>query len=184
MGYTGTIQTNGYASPALWVNFTYSGTLNNLRFSYAKTAIQLKAVGGNTTTIAHSQFVNCIQGLDMTGGRTATIKLHNCLMANVQTVAVDGAGSNSYNLNNCTMDNSAMNNTSSPINSTNSVFSNSEISFASGSGNYNGFYSFSGAPFGSNPLSIMRVLLSVEWGGTVTSAAGGCCITGSRHNQY
>lgn len=64
-GYTGSISPFRYANPALFtqVSLNFIG----LRFRYAKTAI--KVFGDNTTwTVSHSQFVNCIKGIDIEMG--------------------------------------------------------------------------------------------------------------------
>jgi hypothetical protein len=155
-GYTGTINSGGYANPALINN--YSLTLSNVRFCYAKTAVQ---DGINSSfTISHSQFINCIQGIAIgyAGGSGSgpgswmPVTMNNCLLNNVQYLLVDNPGGGGMcNFTNCTIDSSTQiieNANSVQLYFCNSVLANvgslynSKKSFNNSvNGNNNGFYS-------------------------------------------
>lgn len=90
-GYTGTINSSGYANPALGMTqltLTASGCV----FRYAQKAIQYAATSTSaaTITLSHAQLYKCIRGIDLTwagcgsgSGGTITVKLNNILMTSV-----------------------------------------------------------------------------------------------------
>jgi len=86
-GYTGTIRTNGYGNPALWVYYLSSPTLSHLRFRYSQEAIRVEGTGGYSATVAYAQLVNCIRGIVISGaggsGSGLTVNVNNSLMAGV-----------------------------------------------------------------------------------------------------
>ena len=63
-GYTGVINTNGYACPALYMGTT-SLSITNFRFCYAQSAVCYPTAAGAsaTVTLSHCQLVNCIRGI-------------------------------------------------------------------------------------------------------------------------
>ena len=162
-----------YANPAILMpNFL---SLSNCRFRYAKVAIECDAYDlfdAAQVTIAHSQFVNCIQGIsiiDFTGGCAGTglsVTFNNALMAGVtyplefSTDSSDSAVS--VQLNQCTIANAVL--LKGPgtgcyvtFNSVNSIFANVggwSADLASGvvtmEGDYNGFYPSTAPHFGTH----------------------------------
>jgi len=82
-GSTGNPSTNYYASTALYFSgpATYSPALNNFRIAYAKTAIGLEDISGNSV-FYNAQFINCQVGIQL---YESTVNLYNALFANVQT---------------------------------------------------------------------------------------------------
>jgi RHS repeat-associated protein len=168
-GYTGTNNPSGYGNPAIYTAQS-SLTLNNVRFRYAAEAIRFAGPISSSYTISHSQFVNCVLGIQITGcgsgtgsGGSVSITLNNDLMANVQTPLLPSATSWSINtvLNHCTIDQSALLVQASiaPGNSVTAIFTNSVLAnittLSTGSptlsGTKNGFYNCS--TFGSSTLS-------------------------------
>jgi hypothetical protein len=150
-----------YANPGLWLNYLYFPTLSNLRFCFANEAIRVE--GNFTTTgatVSHSQFVNCVKGIVLTGsgsgpGSAVPLTINNALLAHVQqpfTVNTESYGSMIYH---CTVNESTrLVTATSSCNMTfvNSIFAN--ISSApsgpvSLSGNNNGFYAYTPPQFGS-----------------------------------
>src|ERR1017187_2314269 len=103
--YNGIVQPGGYANPALLFD-NPPATLSNLRFCYAQQAVHLSNMEGNSATFAHSQFINCVQGILIDAGSSgAFLSLNNCLVANVQSPILDSwGGGDSYYLNSCTID--------------------------------------------------------------------------------
>lgn len=154
---TNNLGTNGYANPALLLSYLAAPVLSNLHFSYCKQAIQ---IDGNTMTanITHSQFVQCLQGIDLVvngssgsgSGSSGSISLYvqNALFSYVNSPLVSSAGSGNYgNFYFCTFDHSqyVFNESSLPVTVFDSVFANNSYVTASGgsgnlSGNHNGFY--------------------------------------------
>jgi hypothetical protein len=163
-GYTGNPNGKYYGNVALWLNTSAAIALNNLRFCYLNQAIQINAdYSSETVSVAHSELVDCIIGINVAGGNgntgsggtdALTFSINNCLMAQIeypfQTVGVILAG---YACN-CTIDSSTcmlsdQGNTRGGFYFTNSIFSsNSAIysipkgfeSFLSYYAGYNGFY--------------------------------------------
>ena len=90
--YTGTINASGYANPAIYTAAT-SLSLTNCRFRYARIAVECNSLNtsSSTYTLAHSQFINCIQGVQLTcysgsgstGAGSVVVNLNNCLAAGV-----------------------------------------------------------------------------------------------------
>jgi hypothetical protein len=176
-GYTGTIATGGYANPALLVAYPYSSvTLLNLRFCYAQEAIRITGPAGYVNaTVQHSQFVNCVRGIELMGTGCGcgspvscglSVTVNNCLMAGVQSPLL-GTTSGAYyyvNLYQCTIDGSTLpatvlctgpgTGTTLYVNSYNSILANF-TTLSSGnvspSGYYNGFYNCT--QFGNNVVS-------------------------------
>ena len=156
-GYTGTVQSGGYANPALLFD-SAPGTaiLSNLRFSYAQQGVCIGTVGGGSSmTIVHSQFINCVEGIALAVGSEATITAYDCLFANNGNVIMDDAGEDTYYLSSCTVDNSSQpvsNTDGNSLYATNSVFSNigDWVDLSLG-GSYNGFYN--SPQFGDNQFS-------------------------------
>ena len=153
--YTGTILTNGYGNPALKFNYAFNGTLNNLRFSYSKTAIQfLKPSSTTTVSINHSQFVNCLLGMNISGSGTGsgyTVNVNNCLMANVNSLIGGPLSGFNFRFLYSTMDNSPLlvGSGVAVFTATNCIFADSSTSSNVFSGGNNGFYNYT-ASFGSS----------------------------------
>ena len=106
--YTGVINPKGYANPALWVNGV-TLALSNLRFSYCQEAVRFDTCTGNT--ISHSQLINCIRGLVITGcwgsggGCYTPLVANNALIGRVGTsIKDDSANSTTLQFNHCTID--------------------------------------------------------------------------------
>ena len=155
-GYTGTINTGGYANPAILMNQT-SLSLTNFRFCYAQQAVRYTSPAGNTAAtlnITHSQFVNCIRGveIDFSGAGTGTgviaVNLNNSLMAGVNYPVYASSVGNpvTCTLENCTFDRSTQlfggSANGVTLKSTNSIYvsmtnSTTGVTFAA---NFNGFY--------------------------------------------
>jgi hypothetical protein len=168
--YTGVIDPGGYANPAIYMNQT-SLSLTNFRFCYAQQAIRYTSPSANTAAslnVSHSQFVNCIRGIeiDFSGAGTGTgviaVKVNNSLMANVQYPIYVNAVNNPVQcaLANCTLDRATKfvggsGNSSVAANSTNSIYANitSSSSGVTLAGNYNGFYS-GAQQFGANQTTL------------------------------
>ena len=147
-GYTGTISSAGYANPAL--NTTVATTFSNFRFRYAREAIKVTDLSTTTWTVSHSQFSNCVKGIEVVasgcgcgcgcgggcGAVTSYFNLNNCLMSAVQypvnhSSTSGGCSPTAYqyvSLYNCTIDHSTLLATnggyslSSNLKATNSVF--------------------------------------------------------------
>jgi RHS repeat-associated protein len=161
-GYTGTIRTNGYGNPALWLYYT-SPNLANLRFRHAQEAIRFEGVTGSLGTLGHSQLVDCIRGIVVngsgsgSGGGGATLTVDNTLLAGVQYPISINNGSFSGNWFHCTVDTATRLVTataSTTVRATNSVFANLGALTSGGVslvGNNNGFYAATG--FGTAQVS-------------------------------
>jgi len=156
--YTGNINPNGYANPAIFMGAN-SLTLSNCCFRYAQQAIRYLNLGSSATlNLSHSQLVKCIRGIELdTSGSgsgccgTLTINLNNDLIVSVQNPVMISSFpfTMNFNLVNCTVDQATrvVGGTllGSPyVVSTNSVFANITNSSVSGvtfnSCSYNGFY--------------------------------------------
>jgi hypothetical protein len=169
-GYTGTLSST-YANPALSVVSTV--TLAYLRFAYAQTAI-LSSAGFGTSTVANSQFVQCVLGIQLNGSGSGSsspfgLNLNNCLLSHVGT-AISTIGPIVAEFNQCTVDNcnpfvsGTKSNELITVTGTNSIFANgSSLSGTVGGktgtapsfnfvGNINGFYSF--PQFGNGPVGV------------------------------
>jgi hypothetical protein len=156
--YKGSINPNGYANPAIYMGQT-TLTLNNCRFCYAVQAVRYVSASGGTSatlTINHSQFVNCIRGieLDYSGSGTGTgalaVNLNNSLLASVQNPIVGGSPGNPVTLalTHCTVDQAVRLvggtwGNGASVTSINSVYANltNSTTAATLSGNHNGFFS-------------------------------------------
>src|SRR5581483_8807864 len=166
--YTGTVSGN-YANPALSVN-TSIIPLTYLRFNYASTAINCASTTFSAT-VAHSQFVQCVLGIQLngtSGGSAFGLNLNNCLMSYVQT-PISSSGSVTVVLLQSTIDNSTellLGKTGTEVltlAATNCVFANmGSLSAVSGKGSGTPGFSFSGmlngfyncTQFGSSPISV------------------------------
>jgi hypothetical protein len=81
-----------YGNIDLWLNTTANIALNNLRFAYARIALEISANAvGQTLSLSHSQLIDCINGIYVSGGNgsgsgsdSLTLSANNCLMANVE----------------------------------------------------------------------------------------------------
>ncbi|MGA2866767.1 MAG: hypothetical protein ABSF95_20020 [Verrucomicrobiota bacterium] len=166
--YTGIINTNGYANPALYMG-TATLSLTNFRFCYAQKAIQYFGSPGTsaTLTLSHSQLINCIRGIDLNwsggcgGCGGVTVNLNNTLLAAVQypfrASATPAAMGMTFYLAHCTIDQGAQLIGGSwsgnlALYSTNCVYANlTNSSSGTFSGSNNGFYNapqFGGSQYG------------------------------------
>jgi len=192
-----------YANPALHLYYLYSPSLSNLRFSHCREAVRIEAnVDTSSATVSHSQFVNCVKGIVITGsgsgdGTATPLTVNNSLLAHVDyplTVNVNAAESFIYH---CTIDNSVQLITATGYSSftfVNSVLAN-VTTLKSGptsvSGNYNGFYNVTtSSQFGSNlkvlgpddPSPFVPTTIVDPFGFDVpspTTGEGGYYLTGS-----
>ena len=163
--YTGIIQSNGYASPAIYTA-AVSVSLSNCWFRYARTAIEHYTAGNSTVlNLTHSQLFQCICGIDLqsagTGtGPTRTVNMGNGLVAGVSQpfYGSSTAAPLGLSLANCTVDQAGQlvygGTSNSTLSAWNSVFANvtNATSVACGGGN-NGFYRASPG-FGSGQISV------------------------------
>ena len=123
-------------------------TLSYLNFCYAQEALYINGEASSApVTVAHSQFVNCIQGIELDTGSYAVLPLNYCLLHNVQQIFTDeGSEGDAYYLCNCTLHQTSntvtlMTSDSGPaISSVNGVFVNIIESATTFTGNNNGFY--------------------------------------------
>src|SRR5581483_1073173 len=92
-GYTGNPSGKYYGNVALWLNTAGNIVLNNLRFCYARVAVEISAdEAGQSFALSHSQLVDCISGIYVSGGNgsgsggsdSLNVSANNCLVANVQ----------------------------------------------------------------------------------------------------
>jgi len=166
-GYTGTINSSGYANPALGLG-QLTLTASNCVFRYAQKAIQYAATSSSaaTITLTHAQLYKCIRGIDLTwvgcgcgSGGTITVKLSNVLVAGVLD-PINYAGLSatvSPSLINCTIDQADKlvgGSGTLSYSAVNSVFANITNSTAGTfSGNNNGFYS-SAQSFGTAKTTV------------------------------
>jgi hypothetical protein len=155
--YHGVIAASGYANPAIYMGQT-TLTINNCRFCYAKQAVRYVSASGGTAatlTVNHSQFVNCIRGieLDYSGSGTGTgalaVNLNNSLLASVPNPIMGGSPGNPVTLalTHCTIDQAIQLvggswGNGATVSSINSVYANltNSSSGATLGGNHNGFF--------------------------------------------
>jgi RHS repeat-associated protein len=148
-GYTGVINSNGYANPALYVSS--SVTLNNFRFCYARIGVQNVDPFNLALTLNDAQFLSCVRGISLTSSGSGTgagtgvaVTLNNTLMANVTypVTLPDSGFSGTCSFVNCTFDRANTLMTGSSINAvaTNSIFANVTSLGVTPGGNHNGFY--------------------------------------------
>ncbi|MDE3100331.1 MAG: hypothetical protein KGJ88_12745, partial [Verrucomicrobiota bacterium] len=159
----GVIQAGGYANPALRLDV--NATVENVRICYGKEAISV--AGSAAVTVQDSQFVNCIKGVNLDSGASAS--LTNCLLTSAGVgseyyygdLLAGGGSSATFGLYNCTLDNSNEDqmvgygdDDSSPANvsANNSIFANVSY-FGDGNldGDFNGFWNTQGT-FGNEPI--------------------------------
>jgi hypothetical protein len=156
--YHGFITASGYANPAIYMGQT-TLTLNNCRFCYAKQAVRYVSASGSTAatlTVNHSQFVNCIRGIELdfagsgNGTGTLAVNLNNSLMSAVQNPIMGGSPGNpvTFSMIHCTVDQGVRLvggtwGNGASVSSINSIYANltNTTTVASLSGNHNGFYS-------------------------------------------
>jgi alpha-tubulin suppressor-like RCC1 family protein len=154
-GYQQSIQTDGYANPALWIFNLSSQQLSNLRFSYCQEAIRVE--GGSGNTLSHAQLVKCIRGIVITGGggcggsgSSTPIVVNNGLFANVASPITISRVNSMPKFYHCTIEsvpaitNVVVASASSTCSFYNSIIANA-IGVSNGpvslGGDYNGFYS-------------------------------------------
>jgi RHS repeat-associated protein len=151
--YTGTINSGGYANPALYLST--STTLSNCRFCYAKVALENDNSIGLSFTVNHAQLISCIKGIQLTGsvgsgsgsGSGVNLTMNNVLLANVQypLTLPSSATGNSCVLVNCTIDQAIQLITGNIDNcgttSKNSIYANISTLGCTPSGDHNGFSS-------------------------------------------
>ena len=169
--YTGNINTNGYANPAIYVG-TSSLSLSNCRFRYAMIAIQQPSASSSTTlTLTHAQLINCIRAIEInssgsgsgSGSGTRVVNVNNVLMSAVQYPFVANCQKYppAFTLAHCTVDQGkqlVLNEVSSvpTLCSSNSMFANiTTTNGGSGTllGGISGFYNASPS-FGSSQLVV------------------------------
>jgi hypothetical protein len=155
--YHGFITASGYANPAIYMGQT-TLTVNNCRFCYAKQAVRYVSASGSTAatlTVNHSQFVNCIRGIELdfagsgAGTGTLAVNLNNSLMSAVQNPIMGGSPGNPVTLSmiHCTLDQGArlVDGTwgnGASVSSINSIYANltNSTTVATLGGNHNGFF--------------------------------------------
>jgi Bacterial Ig domain len=190
-GYTGTIQSGGYADPALALEGDYpygdgDVTLTNVRICYAQQAISIPSA--SSLTLCDSQIIACGAAIaanpwgDDDGGE---VTLENCLIGDpeyyydgydnggVNTFSDDSDSVNwSFNLYFCTIDNDSQlvapdpNNDATPsLYAVDSIFSNiGDFGAGSLSGGYNGFYN-TPSEFGDSPTQATDPPYSISGSG-------------------
>jgi hypothetical protein len=174
-GYTGTINSSGYANPAL---YAASSAINFTGFVIRYAQEGIKMFCGTSYTMSHSQLVNCIKGIEIQNnscgcgcgcgcGSASYVNVNNCLFSRVTKPILGttqgGCSVNLYvNLLNVTVDQASALGTRSTscglnlyIQSTNSIYasvsSNGTVTAASGA--KNAFYR-DGNTFGSSQIQI------------------------------
>ena len=102
-----------YANPAaLHLYYLYGPLLSNVRFSYCQEAVRFEqSFQTSGATVSHSQFVNCVKGIVLTGtggssGTAIPLTVHNGLMAGVQYPLTANAYVIGNLLYHCTIDQS------------------------------------------------------------------------------
>ncbi|HTI72503.1 MAG TPA: hypothetical protein VMF06_21185 [Candidatus Limnocylindria bacterium] len=181
----GLVGTESYANPAIILSDSLSATtLSHCRFRYAQAGIRYSgAVGGSTASVNHSQFLNCLRAIELSGsgssccGTSFTMNMFNCLMSAVPTPIQTTSGAYYYtaNLYNNTFDTSArladgtLNGLT--IYATNNIFAAiaSTGTSVSAYGGYNGFYSSTfgaGSTFGNNTFSTATTPFQIVGGGS------------------
>ena len=114
-GYLGTINSAGYANPALWSSWLSAPSLSNVRFCYAQEAIRLEGAYV-TGTLWHAQLTHCIRGVVLmsaddgsgsgSSGAELYLTVNNGLLSDVQTMLrVANYGFGAAYFNDCTVDN-------------------------------------------------------------------------------
>lgn len=146
-GYTGVINTNGYANPAISSQNTLN--LSNFRFCYAQVAIaNSNAFFGQVVTVSHSQFLNCIRGISLASGSSGSgsgveVTVNNVLLSNVAfPFSFWPAANSTFSLVNCTIDHASqvVNGNYLTVTSYNSIYANVVELVDTISGSNNGFY--------------------------------------------
>ena len=163
--YTGIINSNGYANPAIY-SAGASLALNNCWFRYAKTAIQHYSAGAATTlNLAHAQLFQCIRGINLESAgsgsaSTRTVNLSNGLLAGVKQpfYANSSAAILGLSLAHCTVNQASqlvsLVSTNSTLAAFNSAFANiTNAASLNCAGGNNGFYN-AAAQFGSNRVPV------------------------------
>lgn len=167
--WTGIINPNYYAKPALKLYFPTTATVSGLQFRYARDALEIAATSSTSVTVAHAQILDCIRGVIITGcgcgswsGCAATLAVRNSLLARVNQPFVASVPT-SGSLSNCTVECSTTltdarvltaGSYSASLLCRNSIFANVDLPPSSGSswsGSYNGFHLCgTGVPFGTS----------------------------------
>jgi hypothetical protein len=106
--YAGSINSAGYANPALLFNAT-SQTINDVRFRYCQEAIRV--LNSMNNSVSHAQLVNCIKGIVITGcgsvgsGSGGPLTVKNALFSSVTyPLTFSRASIPATVLQNCTID--------------------------------------------------------------------------------
>jgi hypothetical protein len=160
---SGTVSTNGYSNPAISMG-TSSLSLTNFHIRYAKIGIQYYGGAAVNLTLSHSQFVNCIRGVQITGcgsgsSGTGNLVFNNTLLATTTYPLSLASGRAPLNIRfcHCTFDQSQQLINGSWAYAVSVVSTNSSFTFnnSQGTGTYsgynNGFYGNSGNwTFGSS----------------------------------
>ena len=162
-GWTGSINPNGYASPAIALGSS-SVSLNNCVFRYAASALQCgTSSSGYSVSFSHLQFLKCGKAIELYSGNgmynTLTVNLNNALLSQVQYPFYMPSFPYSLvvNLAHTTIDQANrlfLENGSFTLRATNSIFANiTNSSTGTFVGAYNGFWS-SAQSFGAAPLTV------------------------------
>jgi hypothetical protein len=150
-GYTGVIDTNGYASPALHLSSGAIPPLSFLRICYAREAVHVDCSwNAPNFSLAHSQLINCIVGIGSEGSGVA-LSVNNCLFANVGSPLVETDYGHTWTVQQSTFDHASQLYSSvfgsgdyaSSLAASNCIFANiGDMSAAQtvGVADYNGFY--------------------------------------------
>jgi hypothetical protein len=184
-GVTGDTTGKHYANPAIWFFYSSWSTLSNMRFSFCQEAVRAENdFQTSSVTVSHSQFVNCIRGIRLTGsgsgsgsGTAVPLTVNNTLMADVQYPFTVNTPVPGNVVRHVTIDNSVRLITataSASFNFVNSIFAN-VASLVSGSaslsGSYNGFSPPTAPLFGSSGTRWTAAYPPFE-----TSGLGACYI--------
>ncbi len=168
LDYTGVIDPDGYANPALWAYWLSGPNLSNLRICYAQEAIRLEG-SYVTATLAHAQLVNCIRAVNLvsvvvssgSSGAGVYLTVNNALLANVgwaltQSYSTGSGSGGSATFNHCTVaqaDVLISTAQSFPNSFKNSIFANvtnvTSLGAPTPTGSYNGFYPETQGSFGN-----------------------------------
>src|SRR6266511_644091 len=184
--------TGFYANPALWLFYLGPGqSISHCRFRYCQEAVRIEDNLGTYSgaTISHSQFINCVKGIVLSGtggvGTATPLTVNNSLIVGVQyplTVNVEAYDNLLYN---CTVDGYLPSggasqlitaNAASSFKFTNSVFANlttlsSGSPVVSGS-SYNGFHNCGFTPFGTPQVSSSGAPFGSQGAGNYYLSAG------------
>ncbi|HTV42759.1 MAG TPA: hypothetical protein VMF08_19500, partial [Candidatus Sulfotelmatobacter sp.] len=153
-GYTGTIQSGGYAAYALDLSGGQSQQLENCRFCFCQEAVTVNSTLSPNVGISlyDCQILNSAVGVDNGYDHDGYVLFANCLLAYVNTAAEDddSSGDNLYCYDS-TFDNCgsiynyiAEGSTDEALVSVNSIFSNSGFGDGPNYGDNNGFYNCGG----------------------------------------